>query len=235
MVRAVLVSVGYAKELSLCLPRNAPHFESVTVATTPEDADTLAVIASMPNARPHVTRDFYAAGARFNKGLVLEQMLREITPGWFCVLDADVALPASFAWPELTPGKLYTPLRRMCPDVPDAVPPDSEWYRYPHHRYQAEHAGYFQLAHTSDPVLRSRPWYPTDWKHAGGCDSFFQMKWRPADKVRPPFDVLHFGESAANWMGRSPDARAALAALWHRRRANRAAGRDPFDGERLPG
>lgn len=46
-------------------------------------------------------------------------------------------------------------------------------------------------------------WHQTDWKHCGGADSFFQMKWPDYKKVRPPFEVLHLGPAGTNWFGRA--------------------------------
>lgn len=45
-------------------------------------------------------------------------------------------------------------------------------------------------------------WHQTDWKHAGGADSFFQAKWPPENRIRPPFEVLHLGDAGQNWCGR---------------------------------
>jgi hypothetical protein len=49
-------------------------------------------------------------------------------------------------------------------------------------------------------------WYGIFWKHAGGCDTEFQMKWEPENKLRvPTFSVIHLGNPAVNWHGRSSD------------------------------
>lgn len=49
----------------------------------------------------------------------------------------------------------------------------------------------------------STPWHQTDWKHAGGADSFFQALWPDSHKIRPPFEVLHLGPAGVNWCGRA--------------------------------
>ena len=112
-------------------------------------------------------------------------------------------------------GYLYTPLRRMCTDLnqsgflhmPEGVwkpyPAERLWNRFPVHRNINEWAGYSQIFHADDPVLGPPPWHETNWKHAGGADSFFQMRWPKEKKVRPPFEVLHLGPAGENWYGRA--------------------------------
>lgn len=241
-VKAVMVCVDYADVLAITLPRSAPHFSSITVATTPEDEETRAVASRFPNVRCHLTRVFYARNALFNKGGALEETFDVMgRDGWFTVLDADIVLPSRFAWPALEVGCLYTPLRRMVDPVPPEIPPDEEWDQYPLHRQQKEFAGYFQLAHASDPVLRGRPWYPS-WMTAGGCDSEFQARWHPGRKRRPAFEVLHLGPSGENWAGRAservdgtvpPDAEEKRQRLRNLIR-RRVPGPDRFRHEKLP-
>lgn len=122
-------------------------------------------------------------------------------------------------------GELVTPRRRMCEifgikgdyQIPpqwdhatDGVmadvrpyPPECLWHDFPLHRQEVEFAGYTQIFHASDPVLGPPPWHQTDWKHAGGADSFFQAKWSQERKIRPPFEVLHLGSAGKNWCGRA--------------------------------
>lgn len=123
------------------------------------------------------------------------------------------------------------------------VPAEERWGRFPLHRNVGEWAGYSQIFHADDPVLRARgtPWHETDWRHAGGADSFFQRLWPRERRVRPPWECLHLGEAAANWCGRvSPrldgrpvegvaERRARLAAVWEGRRRTRG-----FESERMP-
>jgi hypothetical protein len=91
-----------------------------------------------------------------------------------------------------------------CPEACGIVqpPPEEEWPGFPVHPNTAEWAGYCQLFHCDDPVLGPPPWFDTSFTHAGAADSFFQAKWRPEDKVRPPWECLHMGESGVNWCGR---------------------------------
>ena len=58
------------------------------------------------------------------------------------------------------------------------------------------------MFHASDPVFDRRPWYPSRWRNAGGCDTEFWRKWERAKRVRPPFEVLHLGPDGENWCGR---------------------------------
>jgi hypothetical protein len=128
---------------------------------------------------------------------------------------------------RLRPGTLCSPLRRMKEDVvgltADTLPPEKEWCRYPIHRNVNEWAGYCQIFRGDDPVLvecadcgkgmrehegnvhscRYFSWHQTNWKHAGGADSFFQQRWARDNKLRPPFEVLHLGPAGVNWCGRT--------------------------------
>lgn len=127
------------------------------------------------------------------------------------------------------------------------LPQESDWSKFPLHRNEKEFAGYSQIFHADDPVLGPLPWHQIDWRHAGGADSFFQDKWPTEKKVRPPFEVLHLGPAAQNWMGRatpladgtvppgSEEKLKAMEAMWWKRRENFYSGRDRFDGERLKG
>lgn len=109
------------------------------------------------------------------------------------------------------------------------LPSEQAWGRFPVHRNVGEWAGYSQVFHADDPALRpcgncgspreahpvsgwcfslgTRPlkfaWHQTDWRHAGGADSFFQERWPRGDRVRPPWECLHLGEAGANWCGRA--------------------------------
>lgn len=201
MLRAIMVSVDYSDLLAMTLPYNRHHFSEVMVVTTPEDVKTQEVAAAN-GATVFATRSFYDRGASFNKWVALEQGLNAFgRSGWLCVMDADVVWPKALPAFERKVGKLYSPLRRM--REPLTIPPENEWAKFPIHRNVTEWAGYSQIFHADDPVLGPPPWHEVDWKHAGGADSFFQRKWAPENKVRPPFEVLHLGEAGRNWFGRA--------------------------------
>jgi len=205
-MKAITVCVEYDDLLKVLLPRNARHFEQALVVTSPTDLATqMLVLQSKKEGLPvncYVTNAFYRDGAAFNKGLAIEEGFDRIgRDGWLVVMDADILLPESFDVSDCLPSNLYCPRRRQCDDVTAWNPEDSDWSRYKLLKEQ-EHAGFFQLFHASDPVLATRPWYGTDWRHAGGCDSDFQAKWAAEHKRWLPFEVLHLGPHGTNWLGR---------------------------------
>lgn len=201
-IRSLTVCVDYDDLLEITLPRNARHLKEVVVVTTPEDTRTQDLVKSVPNARCFVTDAFHRNGARFNKGLAIEECFDYMGRyGWLLIWDADILFPARFTWPHLVKGCLYTPLRRNL-DNPSEWTPRFDWSKAPISK-DSEFAGYFQLFHADDPVLQKRPWYDVIYTHAGGGDSAFQNKWSKRHKVRPPLQVLHLGPRDANWFGRT--------------------------------
>lgn len=213
-MRAVIVSVDYSDLLALTLPVNRPLFDEVTVVTYTGDAKTIAV-AEANGARVFTTGSFYDDGADFNKWKALEEGLDFVGRfGPLLLLDADIV------WPRrgreilnslpLVPGFLYGPRRRMLTDLSSIrstglLPSEKVWGRFPLHPNEREVAGYSQVFFAEDSVLGPPPWHETNWRHAGGADSFFQSKWPNERKVRPPFEVLHLGPAGANWTGRTVD------------------------------
>lgn len=268
-----MVSVDYADILAVTLPRNLHHFEEVWIVTASRDAATRTVAESCgPKVKVFLTDSFWADGAVFNKWRALEEGLDAMgREGWLALMDADVTWPKD-TWchpvdplcrfttginplTDWTPGNLYSPLRRMWDCWPETfdlcqlegatgMPAEGAWRQFLLHRNTAEWAGYTQIFHASDPVLGPPPWHQVDWRHAGGADSFFQRKWRPENKVRPPWEVLHLGPAGANWMGRASrlaDGRrpegageraGELARMWRERRMRESRERM---GEVLPG
>lgn len=202
-VRAITTCAGYDDLLALVLPRNARHFDRVLVATTPDDKQTQAVVARVENATCFCTDAFYHEGANFRKGLAVEEGLDALgRDGWIVIFDADVLMPDKMDLSAIKRGNLYCPHRRICTDPREyAWSTSRNWNDWPL-QDEDEHAGYFQLFHADDPVLKQRPWYGTNWKHAGGCDSDFQAKWPASGKLWLPFEVLHLGPIGTNWHGR---------------------------------
>lgn len=248
-LRAVLVCVDYHDLLTVTLPYNRHHFSEVMVVTTEKDTKTQEV-ARANDASILTTNLFYEHGANFNKWRALERALDVFgRDGILCLMDADILWPKVImgGYDTFKKGRLYTPLRHMAPWPPrpghDAVPLEIDWWKYPIHRNVNEWAGYTQIFHADDPVLGDPPWHETDWTHAGGADSFFQKKWKPLNKIRPLWEVLHLGEAGANWMGRVtqfPDGttleeagqrRLEMTKMWHRRR--NAPGATKFDSEKI--
>lgn len=203
---AILTSVHYSDLLSVTLPLNRKHFGRVIVATTPDDVATQTVCIDN-NAHCLVTRAFYDRGAMFNKGAAVERCLEmsgEMSSrrGWIVVMDADIIIPEDAdLLASAILGNLYTPARLM---DRSGFTQTAKRYCWPNveKRAKEEFAGFFQMFHASDSVLGDRPWYPTQWSHAGGSDSEFWRKWPKNRRIRPPFEVLHLGEDGKNWTGR---------------------------------
>jgi hypothetical protein len=207
-LRAFMVCVDYSDLLRITLPRNLPHFQEVNVITSERDPLTIEYCSSLKldhfPVNLYVTESFYQDGADFNKWKALEKGLDFFgRDGWICLMDADVIWPTEVPPMRLEIGKLYTPVRRMFLDVRQPVPEECDWQKYPLHQNLAEWAGYSQIFHSSDPALGPAPWHEVSWRHAGGADSYFQMKWKPANKLRPDFEVLHLGPAGENWCGRA--------------------------------
>lgn len=253
MLNAILVSVDYTDFLRLTLPWNRRHFDRVMVVTSTADQVNVLPVARENGCQVYATDSFYCDGANFNKWAAMEEGLDALgREGWLCIMDADVLWPREidYGWwrgvMEGGPGRLFTPRRRMCEAVPPVLPWEGEWGRYPLHPQQREFAGYTQIFHADDPVLGPAPWHQTNWRHAGGADSFFQAKWSEKNKVRPPFEVLHLGPAGTNWCGRATNyldgrtnplmgrRRQQLQDYMAGRRRGRAPGDDPFAHEKLP-
>ncbi len=207
-IRALTVCVGYDDLLRVTLPHTLPHVRELVVVTAPQDEKTRAYAAGFDNVRVFETDAFYRDGAKFNKGLAVEEGFDFLgRRGWILVLDADIVLPADATdrMIPLSPGRLYTPPRRILEDAarwPEFAD-HKTWDRLPGRKEDRGHYGYFQLFHASDEVLVRRPWYGTAWTHAGRCDDEFQHRWAAASKLRPGFEVLHLGRCDENWFGRA--------------------------------
>lgn len=200
-LKGIVVCVDYDDLLAVTLVRNARHFSEVLVVTHPSDQRTKDVVTQVPNARVYETDAFYRYGAKFNKGLAMEEGFDALgRDGWICIWDADTLFPDEMNLvPEI--GKLYTPKRRILAD-PKQWRPDLSWDNLPISNDRAW-PGYFQLFHAADPVIQQLPWYGCCFSHAGGCDGYFQDRWEPKNKIRPDFMVLHLGPRDANWFGRA--------------------------------
>ena len=197
-MRAIIVCVEYWDYLSVCLPYNLHHFDDVLVVTSHLDVQTQEICRQL-EIDTFVTDAFYRNGAMFNKWLALEEGLDHFgRHDWICILDADIAIPQSIEFPPLTIGNLYGPHRRMG----DHLLPEDQWKSLRQWHLE-EFSGYFQLFHASDPYLPQPPWHQTNWKHAGGADTFFQELWPVENRIRLPFEVLHIGPNGVNWCGRT--------------------------------
>lgn len=205
-ITAITVSVDYGDLLGVTLVNNAFLFDRHVIVTAKHDAETIEV-CKRHNVECFVTNAFYERGAAFNKGAAIERAFDFVgRNGWFCLLDADVILPLKASLHiGLDPSCLYVPERYVAPNPRLVVGADfhpANWENNFSLRSGEEFAGYCQIFHSSAEPLKSRPWYPTNWKHAGGADSEFWRKWSIKKRLRPPFRVLHLGPDGVNWAGR---------------------------------
>lgn len=202
-MKAIIISVDYGDILAITLPRNARLFSEILVVSSPADEETAKVVAGVSNARLYKTDAFYRHGCPFNKGAAMEEGFDVLgRDGWIAIIDADVLFPRDFTWDcvSLLPDCLHTPKRCILENLgeySDAI----DWTDWKVHQ-DLEHAGYCQVFNASDPVLARRPWYPTNWVHAGGSDSEFNQLWKRRSKIWLPFSVLHLGPIDTNWCGR---------------------------------
>jgi hypothetical protein len=202
-MRAFIVSVDYWDYLALTLPYNRHHFSEVWIITSPRDNRTLA-IAEANDCNVHATNIFWEGGADFNKWAALEECFGVAgRHGWIVAMDADIAWPKTIPVIDWKIGTLYVPFRlngKSCVAIPD----EREWGKFDIY-HPRQFAGYSQIFHASDANCEQVPWYETDWRHAGGADTFFEKRWDGEKKVRPPFSCLHLGPPGANWAGRSSE------------------------------
>ena len=197
---AVTVCVDYWDYLSITAPKNKHHFEKMFVVTSTADHRTQQLCSDL-GISCFCTDAFYRNGAYFNKWLALEEGLsvlrKESSLEWLCLLDADIIWPETIYAPDLEIGNLYGPNRRM-----STKPlPEKQWGAVPLWPLK-EFSGFTQIFHVTDPHLPIPPWHQTDWKHAGGADTFFQALWPEDKRIRLPFEVLHIGPNGTNWCGR---------------------------------
>lgn len=239
-MKAITVCVEYDDLLAISLPENARHFDRMLVVTSPTDHATTLVANSFENVLAYHTDAFYRRGADFNKGLALEEGFNVLgRDGWICILDADTVLPRDVDFSMLEIGKLYCPKRRILTD-PTQWSRGLDWSTLPTPPV-IEHAGYCQIFHADDPIIKGlRPWYGTNWRHAGGCDSDFHQHWPPSRKIWLPWEVLHLGPHGKNWYGRytarldgsEPDHAAQRREAWHQMWKDRR--KHGFTKEKLP-
>lgn len=200
-VRAIIPCVDYHDILALTLPHNLSQMESVLVVTTPDDSKTIAVAAEH-GADVFLTDVFYERNAVFNKFAAIEQGLDYMGKyGWICILDADIAIPhARHQW-AMNKGKLYVPRRLTLKRIPTEIPEQRKWRQYLTGRHGF--GAYCQFFHADDDALpKGHSWQMTDSTWTGMGEMHFENHWDPQNKVRPPFEVLHIGETSVNWAGR---------------------------------
>jgi len=202
-IRGLTVAVGewYAKTLEICLVRNMRHMTECFVVTTPDDHAVKSVARSVHGVHVYETNSFTAYGARFNKGLCVEECFDFMgRRGWILIHDADILLPASLGPLKIEPGNLYGASRRIL-DNPADWTPKLDWKRCTPSR-DGGPIGFFQLFHADDPALTGkRPWYDVTFAHAGGGDAYFLEHWHPGKRIVLPIETLHLGPKDRHWFG----------------------------------
>lgn len=196
-MNAITTCVDYHDYLELTLPWNAAHFETVLVVSTEEDTKTAAVVEKVKNATLWTTNAFYRNESDFNKAMAIEDGLDILKrEGWIASVDADVMIPKNVKLSCMLPGRLHLARRRFCTEPP----PQSDWTKYPISDELLNLGGYFAIFHAQDPVFAQRPWFPTEYRHAG-IGEYFNAKW---DDIRYfDWSVLHLGKPRENWFGRA--------------------------------
>lgn len=201
MIRRIVTCVGYDDLLEITLRRNMKHFSECCVVTSLDDSRTFDVASSIPGVKIFRTDAFTRYGAKFNKGLAMEEGLDFFgRHDWMLIWDADIILPDVMDLSAVESGMLYGASRRIVADVV-RYKSSMSFESFPLTE-ETEFAGFFQLFNADDPVLSVRPWYDVTFIHAGGGDSFFQTLWPASKKVRLPIEVLHLGPKDTNWFGR---------------------------------
>jgi hypothetical protein len=225
----ITVSVGYDDLLAITLPQNLDLFDQLIVVTSETDKRTQQLVTDLSRRNTGldllVTDLFYRDGAIFNKFRAVEAATQRIDPArWCLILDADIFLPATTrerlaagGLCQLNPDCLYGArrwliLRKAQLQVISQGAADVAETSLIHERYfecyqDSEIAGYFQLFHPASRFLMQRPWYGIDWRHAGGGDSDFMLKFPAVNRCwLPDCEVYHLGQPGENWFGRT-DAR----------------------------
>jgi hypothetical protein len=209
-IRGITVSVGYAEVLRVCLVRNMRHLVECLVVTSPDDEATKAVARAVPGVRVFETDAFTRHGARFNKGLAMEEGFSALgRDGWILIWDADILFPDYLPLDRLRPNALHGATRRILDD-PAKWHPGLNWSTCPVSSDGAAPIGFLQLFH-ADAIRDKRPWYDVSFAHAGGGDAFFLTHWAPANKVILPVEVLHLGPNDVNWFGTDQEGRDLMA------------------------
>lgn len=205
-IRGITISVGqwYADLLRITLPANMRHLTECLIVTEPGDP-SIEVARSVPGARVFETAAFRDFGARFNKGLAMEQGFDFMGKhGWIFIFDADIILPDSLPVDRLDPRKIHGMPRRILDD-PKQWHPGFDW-KLAKKNFDGSPIGYAQLFHTDAPALEGkRPWYDVSFPHAGGGDAYFLTHFAGGDRVMMRAECLHLGKVDVHWHGCDPE------------------------------
>jgi len=207
-INVVTICVNYSDFLKRTLPTTMPHMNSTTIITAPFDTETIKVARDF-GCKLFVTDAFYKDGDAFNKGRALENFFDDkiFSPSdWVLMLDADIALPPNarhaIESQVVNTNYLYGASRLVCPNVQgwENVGTVGGGWNVSGLKLikEREIAGFFQLFWNR---AMQRPWFSTDWGHAGGYDSVFEQRWGK-NKQWIDLNVVHLGEFRKDWFGR---------------------------------
>lgn len=186
---AVVVCVGYARQLALTIPHNFPLVDQVVIATTSDDSETMAVVKSFGHwdskIKLVISDRCYDNDASLNKGAMLNDACRAIdNPDWILLTDADVFLneriPSLMRDFVLNPGVLYFTARH---DIAEKDIPRwkaGKYYRQaPPSGLSPAASGYFTLFNRRALAIRDK-WPNVNSEafcSAGGVDTYFLHQW----------------------------------------------------------
>ena len=208
MFDGIVICVNYDDLLQLTLPSNMKHLSKCLVVTSTDDDKTYEFAKTIPNVSVLRTNAFTRYGAKFNKGLAMEEGFRILnSKNWVLIWDADTLFPDHMPTGRLDSNCLYGPPRLILSDPKTFNPanPADAWLRA-ERTHDKEFPGYFQLFNMTCPYLWNKPfWYDPTFTHAGGGDAYFQSLWPSRYKRRLRFNVLHLGPRDKNWYGRVTD------------------------------
>lgn len=208
-IRGIVVCVNYADLLRITLPLNMRFLDECVVVTSGTDIETQELCTMIPGVRVCTTEAFTAFGAKFNKGLAIEEGFFFLgRDGWILIWDADIIFPDDILTyanvDQLEVGNLYGMPRKILLD-PKEWHPEFNWKRT-HRTVDRDIPGYFQLFRADDPHIAQLPWYDVTFAHAGGGDGYFASRWPKTNKVKfTDTFALHLGPRDTNWFGRASE------------------------------
>jgi hypothetical protein len=111
LLEALTVCVNYGDFLAVAAQHNRALFDRWLVITTPEDEETREVCRQY-NLDTLITREGIVPGSEFNRGLLIERGLQQLsTNSWRWNLDSDVILPShtrqALQLAQLDPEAIY--------------------------------------------------------------------------------------------------------------------------------
>lgn len=202
---AIVICVDYADQLAKGLAKWRDGVDRLLVVSAPRDEATRE-LCKAEGVQVCLTDVFWEGGAKFNKGAAMVAAYRKLQPkDWALFFDADIEPPEGwrYALEGVVPGTLYGAKRRQA---------GGELI------LERDLAGYFQLAHVSDPNMRHDPIVDVHWFHAGNYDTTFMQRWPESKQRYLPFEVVHHGEMGKNWCGVGNDKAVELLRAERRRR-----------------